>query len=312
MSINFSLFAQHPAQVLSIILGLVVIKAAILSLLGYRFDLTKPQTIGFALGLSQSGEFAFVLFEYASNSRVITLELKELFTLVVALSMLSTPFLMMLYNRFVVPRMMSVLPPKIFDTITERNSVILAGYGRFGQIIGRFLNGERIKMTVLEKNPEQIELLRKFGYPSYFGDASRLDVLKSAGAEQAKLLIVAVGDVEKNLQIVRFAKQHFPNLVIFARARNRRHAYELHLAGVDYFKRELFSSSLDMTKEILQFLGYAPTEIHSKAQAFEKHDESSLNKSFEFFEEEKDLIHFARHNQGELERILNNSTQELT
>jgi voltage-gated potassium channel Kch len=232
----------------------------------------------------------------------------DLYTLVVALSMLTTPFLMMFHHRFVVPRFMSILPPKKYDEFTAKNEIILAGYGRFGQIIGRLLNGEGIKITVLEKNPEQIELLRSFGYPSYYGDASRQDLLKSAGAEHAKLLIVAVGNAEKNLQIVRLAKQHFPHLIIFARARNRRHAYELHKAGVHYLKRELFSSSLEMTKEILKFIGYKPKEIQAKATAFEKHDEASLFKSFEFFDEEQSLINFARQSKGELEQILQNSS----
>ncbi len=142
-------------------------------------------------------------------------------------------------------------------------------------------------MTVLEKNPEQVELIRKFGSPSYYGDATRLDLLKSAGAKQAKLLIVAVGNPEANLAIVKLAKREFPNLKIYARARNRRHAYELHKLGVDYFKRELFDSSLTMTKEILSFLGYSDEDIAKKAAAFQKHDEETLRQSFEFFDEEK-------------------------
>jgi monovalent cation:proton antiporter-2 (CPA2) family protein len=312
MGMNFTLFSQQTALIMAIVLGLIATKALILSLLGQSFDLTKLQTLGFALALSQGGEFAFVLFQYAGDSKVISTELQELYTLVVALSMLSTPILIMLYQRFVIPRFMSILPPRgEYDKITEQNNIILAGYGRFGQIIGRLLNGEHIKITVLEKNPEQVELLRKFGYPSYFGDASRLDLLKSAGAEQAKLLIVAVGDADKNLEIVKLAKQHFPNLIIFARARNRRHAYELHKAGVDYFKRELFSSSLDVTKEILKFLGYKNKEIVAKAAAFEKYDEATLHKSFEFFEEEENLINLARQSKSELERVLQNSSTNI-
>ncbi len=311
MGMNFTLFAQQPWFVLSIVLGLIATKAFILSILGRGFDLTKIQTLGFALALSQGGEFAFVLFQYASSSRVISNELKELYTLVVAVSMLSTPFLIMLYQKYVIPRFISILPPREYDKISEKNGIILAGYGRFGQIIGRILNGERIKITVLEKNPEQIELLRKFDYQGYFGDASRLDLLRSAGAEQAKLLIVAVGDVEKNLEIVRLCKQHFPHLIIFARARNRQHAYELHKLEVDYFKRELFSSSLDMTKEILKFLGYKQKDIHAKASAFAKYDEATLHQSFEFFDEEKNLINFSRQAKGELERVLRNSSLAL-
>ena len=308
MGMNFTLFAEKPTLVLSIVLGLIAAKALILSLLGRSFDLTKIQTFGFALALSQGGEFAFVLFQYAGDAKVISTDIKELFTLVVAVSMLSTPFLIMFYQKYVIPRLMSILPTREYDTISEKNPIILAGYGRFGQIIGRILNGEHVKITVLEKNPDQIELLRKFGYQGYFGDASRLDLLESAGALQAKLLIVAVGGVEKNLEIVRLAKQHFPHLIIFARARNRRHAYELHKLGVDYFKRELFNSSLEMTKQILKYLGYKQKDIIAKANAFEKHDEKNLYDSFEFFDEEKDLINFARQAKGELERLLHAST----
>ncbi|MDI1351917.1 MAG: monovalent cation:proton antiporter-2 (CPA2) family protein, partial [bacterium] len=294
MGMNFDLLSQHMFFILNAVLGLMAIKAFILYILGRYFALTKLQTIGFALALSQGGEFAFVLFQYAGESKVISPDLRALFTLVVALSILATPFLMLFYHRYIVPQFMSVIPHRNYDSISENNNIILAGYGRFGQIIGRLLNGEKIKVTVLEKNPEQIELLRKYGYPGYFGDASRLDLLKSAGAEHAKLLIVAVGNAEINLKIVKLAKQEFPHLKIYARARNRRHAYELHREGVDYFRRELFDSSLTMTKEILHFLGYKSEDIENKAAAFQKHDEATLHQSFEFFDEELDLISFAR------------------
>lgn len=309
MGINFHLFTEKAALILGTVIGLIATKAIILFALGRAFRLTKLQTIGFALALSQSGEFAFVLFQYASESSVITPDTRSFYTLVVALSMMATPFLMLLYQNFVVPKLMSKLPQREYDAIDEKSGIILAGYGRFGQIIGRLLNGENIKVTVLEKNPEQIELLRKFGYKGYFGDANRLDLLLSAGAAHAKLLIVTVGNADTNLEIVKLAKQEFPHLKIYARARNRRHAYELHKAGVHYFKRELFDSSLTMTKEILKFLGYKDEDIDQKATAFQKHDEANLYKSFEFFEEENDLINFARQAKGELEQLLQNSTK---
>ncbi|CAM2812425.1 monovalent cation:proton antiporter-2 (CPA2) family protein [Legionella worsleiensis] len=307
MGINFTLFSDEMLLISSAVLGLVALKLSILLLLGRLFKLTKIQTIGFAIALAQGGEFAFVLFQYAGSLKVISADNRAICTLTVALSMLTTPILMLLYHRYIVPKFMSVLPEREYDTINEKNDIILAGYGRFGQIIGRFLNGENIKITVLEKNAEQIELLRKFGYKGYFGDANRLDLLKSAGAEHAKLLIVTVGNADANLKIVHMAKQHFPNLKIYARARNRRHAYELHKAGVEYFKRELFDSSLTMTKEVLKFVGYKQEDIEKKANAFQKHDEAALLKSFEFFEEEADLINFSRQASGELEQILQNS-----
>ncbi len=304
MGMNFSLFSHKAMLIIIAVLSLITFKAIILYLLGLFFDLTKLQSLGFAFALSQGSEFAFVLFEYAGVTKVISQENASFFTLVVALSMLATPFLMLFYHRFIIPKFMSFLPEREYDSFNEKNGIILAGYGRFGQIIGRLLNGENITITVLEKNPEQIDLLRKFGYIGYFGDASRLDMLKSAGAEHAKLLIVAVGNVDANLKIVKLAKQHFPHLKIYARARNRRHAYELYRIGVDYFIRELFDSSLSMTKEIMKFMGYKQEDIQKKATAFRKHDETTLIQSFDFFEKESDLINFSRQAKGELERIL--------
>jgi len=304
MGMNFSLFSQQSSLILAAVFGLITVKIIILCFLGRIFDLTRLQTLGFAFALSQGSEFAFVLFQYASLTQVISHDNVAFFTLVVALSMLATPFLMLLYHRFVVPKFMSILPEREYDTINEKNGIILVGYGRFGQIIGRLLNGEHIKITVLEKNAEQVELLRKFGYIGYYGDASRLDLLKSAGAEHAKLLIVTIGNADANLHLVKLVKQEFPHLKIYARARNRRHAYELHKAGVDYFIRELFDSSLTMTKEIMKFLGYKPEDIQKKTEAFQHHDETTLHQSFAFFEKEGELINFARQAKGELERIL--------
>lgn len=306
MGMNFGLLSDQAQalKVFSAVFILISVKASILAILGRIFGLTKLQTIGFALALSQGGEFAFVLFQFASTTKVITTNTAGFYTLVVALSMTATPFLMAIYHRFIVPQFISRIPQRDFDDINAKHGIILAGYGRFGQIIGRLLNGENIPFTVLEKNPEQIDLLRKFGYKGYFGDASRLDLLKNAGIEHAKLLIVAVGNADANLDIVKMVKHHFPHIKIYARARNRRHAYELHKAGVDYFKRELFDSSLSMTKEILMFLDYSEDDAGRKTQAFQEHDESTLFKSFEFFDEESELINFSRQASGELERIL--------
>lgn len=308
MGMDFSLFSDKAMLILAAVLTLVTFKALIMLALGRIFNLTSLQTIGFAFALSQGSEFAFVLLQYALTTEVINKTNMEFFTLVIALSMLTTPFLMLFYHHIILPRFMSKLAEKKeYDSFNEKNKIILAGYGRFGQIIGRLLNGEKIKITVLENNAEQVELLRKFGYEGYFGDASRLDLLKSAGAEYAKLLIVTVGNPDVNLKIVELAKKEFPHLKIYARARNRRHAYELHKLGVDYFIREVFDSSISMTKKIMNFLGYKNEDIDKKAQAFRKHDEATLRQSFEFFEKEHDLINFTRQAKGELERILHSN-----
>ena len=304
MRMDFTILAQQPIQLLSIITLFITIKAMILLFLGRFFELTILQTIGIALALSQGSEFAFVLFQFANASDVISDETASFFTFAVALSMATTPLLMVFYNRFIVPYFMTTLPIQQYDAINEQGSIILAGYGRFGQVIGRFLHAQGIKITILEKDPEQIELLRKFGFKGYFGDASRLDLLKNAGAARAKLLIIAVDDADTCLEIVKLAKKEFPQMHIYSRAHNRRHAYELDKAGVDYFKRELFDSSLTMAKEVMKFLGHNVESTRRKARTFAKHDALALRKSFDFFEKEHELISFTRQVSGELERIL--------
>lgn len=312
MGMNFTLFMENPAMIILMVATIIVIKFIILLGLGFFFGLSRIQSIGFALALSQVGEFAFVLFQFAQTVHVIPAKTANLYTFVVALSMSVTPFLMLIYYRVIVPKYMSILPDHKFDTIKETHPVILAGYGRFGQVIGRFLTAQGIALTVLENDPVQIELLRKFGFKGYFGDASRLDLLKNAGASRASLLIIAIDDAETTLNIVKLAKQYFPNLTIYARARNRRHAYELHKEGVDYFKRETFDSALNMARDVMVAMGYNQESMQRKAKLFAKLDDTSLQQSFEFFEKEPELISFSRQVTGELERILQTDQQTVS
>jgi len=309
MGMDFSLLAQSPVTLFCAVLLLMAVKASILFILGRLFGLTPQYNSGFALGLSQGGEFAFVLFQFAGGLQILPPHQAKFLTLVVALSIAFTPFLMLFYNRFIVPRFMSTLPQREFDHVHEKNPIIIAGFGRFGQVIGRFLTAQHFKITVLEKNPDQIELLRKYSYKGYFGDATRLDLLRSAGAAKAKLLVIAVDDPDTCLEIARLAKEEFPRLKIFARARNRRHAYELHKIGVDYFIRETFDSALNMAKRIMLFLGKNKEETKIKAIQFRKHDEAGLRKSFEFFDNEPELVNFSQLQRDELERILQEGIQ---
>lgn len=305
MGIDFSLLAAKPLEIASALFILVIVKMVILYYLGQFFSLTNGQNVIFAFTLAQGGEFAFVLFQYALNLHIMTPEESGFLTLVVALSMVATPFLMIIADRFITPRFMTLLPEEQYDKIEDENSpVIIVGYGRFGQIIGRFLSAQYIKLTILENDPGQIEMLRKFGNRAYFGDASSVDLLRSAGAGKAKLIVVAVEDADKCLEIVALAKKNFPNLKILARARNRRHAYELHKAGADYFRRETFDSSIMVAKEVVKLLGGEIGDIRRKARKFMLHDEKILKKSFDFMDNEPELISFYRQTSGELEKIL--------
>ncbi len=310
IGIDFSLVADAPLQVVGAVALLIALKAVVMLLVSRWLGLLPVHSAGFALALSQGGEFAFVLFQFAHNVAVISSEQARMLTLIVALSMATTPLLMQWYTRRVVPRFMSALPAPAFDTIDEQHSIILAGFGRFGQVIGRFLIGQGLKVTVLEKDPEQIELLRKFGYKAYFGDASRPEVLRSAGIAKARLLIVAVDEIDASLSIIRYARQEFPELTIFARAHNRQHAFDLHQLGVQQYKREMFESSLALASSIMQWLGQSQEQATLKAAQFREYDEETLNESFRFFEDEPALVSYTKTRRGELERILQSDSYE--
>lgn len=310
MGMDFNLLRFEFWQIMGVVLLLMLVKFWILWALGRIFKISNSDSLGYAIVLCQGGEFAFVLFQFSGNLGVIAPEDIKFLTLVVALSIALTPFVIILFNKMVDKYFKARLVPGNFDEVDEKNPIILLGFGRFGQVVGRFLMAEGFKITVLENDPDQIELLRKFGFKAYYGDSTRIDFLKSAHLNQAKLLIITVDDVQNCLTIVRNVKEEFPNLEIFARARNRQHAYDLHKLGVKYFKRELFDSSLGMAEDIAVWLGKDKAKIKKQAQNFKTHDEDSLKESFQFFEDKPALINFSKTRRAELEGILQSDNEE--
>jgi glutathione-regulated potassium-efflux system ancillary protein KefC len=305
MGMNFSLLATQPGMIALTVLALMALKCAILLACGFGYGMRDGQNTLFALTLAQGGEFAFVLFQYAGTLDLLGEEQRAFLTLAVALSMAATPLIIMLNERFIVPRFLSRLPEPRYDNITpDRGGIIIAGYGRVGQVIGRFLHAQGIEPTVLEKDPDQVALLRRFGNRGFFGDASRLELLHAAGAKSARILVIAINNPEKCLEIARIAKAHFPNLVVYARARNRRHAYELYKLGVDYFHRDTFDSALTMARDISIAVGVTPETATRKIEQFREFDMRNLRESFTYFEHEPELISFVRQAAGEMERIL--------
>jgi CPA2 family monovalent cation:H+ antiporter-2/glutathione-regulated potassium-efflux system ancillary protein KefC len=307
---DFTVLFAHPLGMVGAVVGLIAVKGLILYLLASRFGVTGAQGLGLAVALAQGGEFAFVLLQLIGGLRIIDADTQKFLVFLVALSIAATPPLTTLYARFVLPRFMSQLPERDYDAIDEQNPVIIAGFGRVGQIVGRFLSGQGVAVTILEKNPDQVELVRKFGQKSYFGDATRLDLLHSAGAATARMLVVAVDDADAAVEIVRLSKLHFPKLKVFARARNRRHAYDLHKAGVDYYHRETLDSSLAIAREAMVALGRDRKEVEDKAQRFLAHDIRTLKASFAFFENEPEMINFSKLSREELEGILREDRQD--
>jgi monovalent cation:proton antiporter-2 (CPA2) family protein len=290
-SIDLPLVQSQPLTMLGLVLGLLNVKFLLLLLIGKVTHLEKSQNFTFAFALAQGGEFAFVLISFAAQNQVIDTRIGNLLVATVALSMVMAPFLFTINERLVQPLFSSQLPDREADEIDEKdNPVILAGFGRFGHIVGRVLNLQGVKTTVLDLDAEQVELVRKLGVKVFYGDASRLELLQAAGADQAKLLVVAVDDEEKSLLIIETAQKHFPNLKILVRAVGRDHAYRLLSHGVEHIFRETLGSSLDLSVEALRMLGFRAYEAQRAAKAFRIYDEQTVRELAPYSEDPSKLI----------------------
>jgi monovalent cation:proton antiporter-2 (CPA2) family protein len=290
-SIDLPLVQSQPLTMLGLVLSLLIVKFLVLFFVGKVTHLEKSQNFTFAFALAQGGEFAFVLISFAAQNQVIDMRTGNLLVATVALSMVVAPFLFTINERLVQPLFSSQLTNREADEIDEKdNPVILAGFGRFGHIVGRVLNLQGIKTTVLDLDAEQVELVRKLGAKVFYGDASRLELLHAAGADKAKLLIVAIDDEEKSLLIIDTAQKHFPNLKILARAAGRDHAYRLLSRGVEHIFRETLGSSLDLSVAALRMLGFRAYEAHRAAKAFRDYDEQTVRELAPYSEDETKLI----------------------
>ncbi|MGB8665946.1 MAG: glutathione-regulated potassium-efflux system protein KefC [Serratia inhibens] len=283
MSIDFGTLFHHPLLIASLLLGFMLIKAALLWLIGPWLGVPKRQRGMFAILLGQGSEFAFVIFGAAQLAGVLPPDWAKSLTLAVALSMAVTPLLLVVATRLEknVPK-----DERPADVIDEENaSVIIAGFGRFGQIAGRLLLANGVHTVVLDHDPDHIETLRKFGTKVFYGDATRADLLEAAGAEHAKVLINAIDDVEANLQLTELAKQHFPHLKIVARARDVDHWYQLRQLGVESPERETFESSLRIGRETLELLGLDAYEAREKADTFRRYNLKMLENTLENYQD---------------------------
>ncbi|WP_350550492.1 monovalent cation:proton antiporter-2 (CPA2) family protein [Pseudoalteromonas sp. 120-MNA-CIBAN-0494] len=275
-SINFELFFNQFSTVISLVVLLIVIKACILFALAFTFKINKKQQLLFTLALAQGGEFAFVLLSVTSTLSILTPEQTALTTLVVAISMLIAPLLLMFYEQLQ-KRDSSVKPE--FDKpehISSAKHVIIAGYGRFGQVMGRLLHAQGYEITVLDHSPTQIELLRRFGKTVFYGDAGRQELLEAAGAKTAQMLVVAIDNPDKTLEIIKLAQKNYPQLKIVARAIDRRHAYQLLSLKVDAFNRETVDSAISLAVKALELLGNNKPDAERAGRLFRDHDRASV------------------------------------
>jgi len=311
-SIDFNLIVAQPMLILGLIIGITLLKSGVLIGLGNLFKLGLSQSILFAFALVQGDEFSFVLFSFAAQSNVLPENVAGILIAVVALSMLLSPLFMIAYNRLIDPHFSVPPDEREADTIdTTETPVIIAGFGRFGQVVGRLLIANGYQITVLEHSPAQIELLRRFGWKVFYGDASRFDLLHAAGAEQSKLLVVVIDDPEKILEIIDLAHKHFPHLKILARAIDRRHAYELIRHGVDVLQRETFDSALTMGVDALKLLGVRSYKAHRAAQTFRHHDEAALQDIAAMKGDDTAIMARSRQLASDLEQLLQADAQDI-
>ncbi|MCT8159703.1 cation:proton antiporter [Pseudoruegeria sp. SHC-113] len=273
--INFGLLGAQIFTVLGLTLGLMLLKAAVLLGLALAFRIRGADKALFSLGLAQAGEFGFVLLSFTVANDVIPSAIADQLLLVVALSMLFTPGLFILYDKVIVPHMASV-PTRAADDIDEAGPIIIAGFGRFGGIVNRILLAAGHKTVVLDHAFEQLEMLRAFDAQVFYGDATRPDLLHAAGIEEAKMLVVAIDDEHRITELTRYVSQNHPHVHIVARARNRHHVYELFAAGAGDIIRETFDSSLRAGRSALEALGVHPFEAERMVRGFERQDRKQL------------------------------------
>jgi CPA2 family monovalent cation:H+ antiporter-2/glutathione-regulated potassium-efflux system protein KefB len=244
----------------------------------------------FSLALPEGSEFSFVLFAVAVSSGALAQDQADLATLVIAVSMLLTPVLFAVSEQWFIPLFESRKEPAYDPIDGPPTPVVICGFGRFGQIVGRILRMQQIPFTALDKDSGQVEVIRRFGSKVYFGNPAREEVLRAAGAETAKVLVVALDDMDETLAVVEMAKRHFRNLAIFARARNRRHAHLLMGVGIAGIIRETFFSSLRLTEMVLEELDIPPESARRAIELFRDHDERNLIETRVIAGDEQKLI----------------------
>ncbi|AYV55921.1 monovalent cation:proton antiporter-2 (CPA2) family protein [Leptospira kmetyi] len=309
MSINLGEVLKDPILVLVFALTLMFVKATILYLLGRISKHNEESSLNLSVTISQGGEFAFVILGVGVSLSILPRERADLVIAVVTLSMGLTPILGIVKDK-VSDLIFKKEQEQEADSIEEQNRVIVAGFGRFGQIIARMLFVHRIGFTALERNPDQVNLARKFGYKIYYGDASKLSLLRSAGAEYADLFILAVQDIEISIKVVELIKKHFPNLTIIARARNREHVFKLMELGVKIIRRDTFASALELAGETLRNLGFLDSEVEQKVKKFRAHDELTLKGQFQIRNDEKEFIQFSKNAMRQLEAAFEADREE--
>jgi monovalent cation:proton antiporter-2 (CPA2) family protein len=303
---NFTLFGAEPLLVLALTFSLIAIKALVLFIVGKVLRLKKIEHALFFLALAQGGEFAFVLLTLAVSNSVLPESYADLLRIVVALSMAITPLLFIFYEKVLLPR--SITPDKSNrpdDDIDEQNCVIIAGVGRFGQIVGRMMQHNHFNVTALDNDPNMIDTLRKYGWKVFYGDATRLDLLRSAGIQKARVLVIAMDDSDKVLELTEIISKQYPHIELFVRAKDRITAYQLHNLGVKQVFRETFESSASLGEAVLVKMGFRAYQAKRAKLLYQREDELLVKELAEsWLKDEEEHIIYAQQKYANLSDVL--------
>ncbi len=304
MSIDFAVVLQRPLLIAGIVAGFLLFKSAVLWAMGRLMPLPRAERPVFVILLAQGGEFGFVVFQTAAGAGVIDAQVSSLLVAAVAISMLVTPLLLVAADKWIIPRMAGRSKKTLAEIHDPQSqAVIIAGFGRYGQIVGRMLYANGIQPTILDTDAEQIEAMRKFGWKVFYGDAGRLDLMRTAGAATAKILVLAIDDVARSVAVAKMVREHFPGLTIVARARNVQHHFALFELGVTLIERETLDSSLMSARSVLEQLGWERHQARTLAMRFRRHNVEQLVKLAPHRKDEAKLIAAAKQGRQQLEQL---------
>ncbi len=305
-SINFLLLFQNPLTIIGFVLLLIVLKFAILWITGKLWGLKHGRDILFALALAQAGEFGFVLVSFSDQIRIFDSQTSSMLIIIIIFSMAFTPLLLMLNEKVIRPRYIKHRNQQVPDEIPETgNKIIIAGFGRFGLVVGRLLMANGFQVTILDSNPANVEILRKYGFKLYYGDVTRPEMLEAAGVRDAKLMILAMAEYDEALKIAAFLKKTYPKLKIAARARDTFHAFEFYKLGLNLVQRETFNSAVELGARILSFLGFSRYQAFRSARTFKHHEDDIMFELYQhWLEDENRFIQETRRFSEQLDELL--------
>ena len=312
MGIDFAVVLAQPWTVAAVVVGFLAVKTLVLVVMARLMPVPLAEAPVFAILLAQGGEFGFVVLQAAQGANVVAAESASLLTAAIAISMVLTPLLLLLTDRFIAPRLAARRSgPKLAEISEPQDApVIICGFGRYGQIVGRLIQAGGLSATVLDHSADAVESLRKFGWRTYYGDATRLDLLRTAGAAKARVIVVAIDGIEQSLKVVDLAKEHFPQAVLVTRARNAQHWYQLHARGVEHIERETLDSALMSGRTVMEAMGWEPHAARTQALRFRRHSIELMKQMAPHQSDEKQLIAVAKQGRQQLEALWSRERDE--